>query len=92
MESHSKMAHGQMDGTTRFSASNRYMMPYPKVTQEVKHVTEVGTTVLWDLKKAKIECSSECRAIARQRMVKWIIRQDSAHRVGLECDIQLLLR
>ena len=72
MQGHSKMAHGQMDGTTRFSAAIRYMMPYPKVCQVVKHVTEAGTTVLWHLKKAKIECIFDCRATTMRCLARRI--------------------
>jgi len=50
------------------------------VSQVVRHVTEAGTTVPRDFENAKIEDISDCRAMARQRMVKRMLRQDSAHR------------
>ena len=52
------------------------MTRYPKVSQVVRHVVEPGRTMWRDFENAKIEDVSECRATARQRMVKRMVRQD----------------
>ena len=49
----------------------------------MRDVTELGTTMLRDFVNAKIEVISDCRASARQRMVKGMVRRDSAHRIDL---------
>ena len=72
------MTQGETDGTRRFSASSRSRTRYPKVAQVVRHVTEAGTTVPRDFENAKIEDICDCRATARQRRVKRMVRGDSA--------------
>ena len=54
-----------------------------EVAQIVRHVAAEGETVLRDFKNAKIEDISDCRATARRRMVKRMVRRDSACGVGL---------
>jgi len=70
LQVHSEATHGQTDSTTRFSASNRSMMRYPRVSQVVRCVTEVGTTVPWYFENVKMEDISDCRATVGRRMVK----------------------
>ena len=58
-------------------------MRYPTAAQVVRDVIEAGTTMPRDFKNVKIEDICNCRATARQRMVKRMVRRDSAHRIGL---------
>ena len=58
----------------------------------MRHVAESGTTVLRDVENAKIEDIYDCRAAARRRMVKRMVRRDSAHRIGVGRDIPRWLR
>ena len=83
MQGYSEATHGHTNGTTRFRASNRSMMQYPTVTQVVRHVTGAGTIVPWDFENSKIEHISDCWAPARWRMVKRMVRRDSALEIGL---------
>ena len=92
MQGHSQATHGEMDGTTRFSASNRSRTRYPKVAQIVRHVAAEGETVLRDFKNAEIEDISECRATVRPRMVKQMLRRDLPHQIDPGRDIQGRLR
>ena len=58
-------------------------MRYPTAAQVVRDVIEAGTTMPRDFENVKIEDICNCRATARQRMVKRMVRRDSAHRIGL---------
>jgi len=65
VQGRSEATDGQTDGTTRFNASDRCRMRYPKVSQVVRDVTDAGTTVPWHFENAKIQDISEFRATAR---------------------------
>jgi len=65
LQGHSQATHGEMDGTTRFSALSRSSTQYPKMAQVVGHVTQGATTVPWDFENAKIEGICDRRATAR---------------------------
>ena len=79
MQGHSQVMHGEMDGTMRFSASSRSRTLYPGMASVVGHVTQAATTVPWDFENAKIEGICDCRATARRRIAKRMVRRDSAH-------------